>query len=120
MVNTMESVKRSAPVEAPEKSPSADPDRKGASLKRRHMFARLGVIFFLLLIAGASWWLWASGREETDDAYIDGHISNISSRVAGTISRVFVSDNQIVKAGQELLELDSNDYQVKVDQCEAA
>jgi membrane fusion protein, multidrug efflux system len=120
MVNTVESVKRAAPVEAPEKLPSMTPDRQGASLKRWHMFARLGIIFFLLLIAGAIWWLWASGREETDDAYIDGHISNISSRVAGTISQVLVSDNQIVKSGQVLLELDPNDYQVQVDQSKAA
>jgi membrane fusion protein (multidrug efflux system) len=57
-----------------------------------------------------------SAREETDDAYVDGHISNISSKVAGNVLEVRVTDNQKVTGGQVLAKLDPVDYDVKVAQ----
>lgn len=57
-----------------------------------------------------------STHEETDDAYVTGHLHQVSTRVNGTIEKVLVDDNEHVKAGQVLVLLDPRDYQVKVDQ----
>jgi membrane fusion protein, multidrug efflux system len=67
-------------------------------------------IRLLLVVAGAAfvgavawlgWYWWTTGRfiESTDDAYIGGEVTALSSRVAGFIERVPVVDNQSVKAG---------------------
>ena len=58
----------------------------------------VGVV--LLLIAGAGAWWWTSqGHESTDDAQVDAHMTQISSRVGGTVLRVSVNDNQVWAAG---------------------
>jgi membrane fusion protein (multidrug efflux system) len=50
----------------------------------------------------------------TDDAFVDGHIHTIASKVAGTVKAIYVKDNQSVKEGDLLLEIDPVDYEVKV------
>jgi membrane fusion protein (multidrug efflux system) len=50
----------------------------------------------------------------TDDAFIEGHIHTIASKVSGTVKGIYVNDNQPVKKGELLLEIDSIDYEVKV------
>jgi membrane fusion protein, multidrug efflux system len=81
---------------------------------------RLGVLALLVLVAaGVGWYLWTAGRESTDDAQVDGHVTQIASRVGGTVKRVAVDDNQLVEAGTLLVELDPRDYQVAVDRAHA-
>lgn len=53
--------------------------------------------------------------QDTDNAYVTGHLHHISSRVSGTVEHVLVEDNQHVKKGQLLVILDKRDFQVKVD-----
>jgi membrane fusion protein (multidrug efflux system) len=53
-------------------------------------------------------------HESTDDAFIDGHIISIASKVAGQVTAVYVEDNQLVKAGEALVDIDPRDYQAKV------
>ncbi len=65
----------------------------------------------LLLITVVAW-RYLAVRESTDDAQIDGHIVPIAARVGGTILAVNVSDNQQVKAGTVLLQIDSRDYEI--------
>ena len=120
MTSTVDSVKRTVPVQPLTEEFIQSPVKSGQTSKRRYVFVRLGLLGLLMIAAGLAFWFFTQGREETDDAYVDGHISNMSSRVAGTISRVLVDDNQLVKQGQLLVELDPNDYQVKVDQAKAA
>jgi membrane fusion protein (multidrug efflux system) len=55
----------------------------------------------------------------TDDAYIDGTVALVSSRVSGTVIDVYVQDNWSVKEGQLLLRLDPRDFEVRVAQAEA-
>lgn len=50
----------------------------------------------------------------TDDAYIEGHIHTIASKISGTVKGIYVEDNQPVKKGDILLEIDPVDYDVKV------
>ena len=51
---------------------------------------------------------------ETDNAFIEARIVPVSAKVSGTVARVLVNDNQFVKKGDLLLELDRNDYSLKV------
>jgi membrane fusion protein, multidrug efflux system len=55
----------------------------------------------------------------TDDAYVDGSVSLVSSRIPGTVAKLYVMENWGVKAGDLLLTLDPRDYQVRVAQAEA-
>jgi membrane fusion protein (multidrug efflux system) len=78
----------------------------------------IGVV--LLLILGAGLWAWStSGREVTDDAQVDAHVTQLAARVSGTVTKVAVDDNQLVEAGTLLLQLDPSDYQVAVDKARA-
>src|SRR5262249_36271793 len=65
-------------------------------------------------------WDYLGSYESTDDAQVDGDIYAITSRIAGTIKAVYVEDNQAVKAGQLLVELDPADYDVAGSQAQAA
>ena len=55
----------------------------------------------------------------TDDAFIDGNIHTIASKVRGTVKNLLVKSNQFVKAGDVLVEIDPVDYDVKVNEAEA-
>ncbi len=64
-------------------------------------------------------WDYLQSYESTDDAQIDGHIDPIASRIYGTVVRVHVEDNDRVKAGDLLVEIDPRDYEVAVAQARA-
>ncbi|MCC6390933.1 MAG: HlyD family secretion protein [Bryobacterales bacterium] len=77
-------------------------------------------LFVLLLGAGAAAYLhFTAGQESTDDAQIDGHIHPVSPRVTGTVVKLLVRDNQRVKAGEVLLVIDPQPYQMAVDRAKA-
>ena len=75
----------------------------------------------LVLIAG-SWNTWASERpaQETDDAYLRADLTPLSTKVAGLVANVAVSDYQPVKAGDLLVQLRDEDFRAQVEQAEAA
>ncbi len=96
------------------------PIRKRRSFKKTGTIAGVSLIAVVGVIGGFLWWQNAATIESTDDAYVDGHIINLSSRVPGIVKQVYVDDNQLVKKGDLLLELDPTDYQLKVNQDRAA
>ena len=73
----------------------------------------------VILVAGILIWRHTRDHVTTDDAYVDGIPQLVSPQVAGRVEHVLVDDNQDVKAGQLLVELDASDYQAKVDQARA-
>jgi membrane fusion protein (multidrug efflux system) len=80
----------------------------------------IGILVLLLAVGGVALWLFlTAGRESTDDAQIDAHVTQIAARVSGTITKVLVDDNQLAEAGALLVELDPRDYQVAVDRMRA-
>ncbi len=79
----------------------------------------LVVIISLVLVAAGLWWR-STYTEDTDDAQINGHLIQISSRIAGQVVKVDVEENQVVKAGDEIAELDPRDFQVAVENAQAA
>ena len=81
---------------------------------------QIGVAFVVVVILATGAWLWATaGREATDDAQVDAHVTPIAARVGGTILSVPVSDNQLVEAGTLLVAIDPRDYQVVLERAKA-
>lgn len=80
------------------------------------------VVFFLVLCSGGGlyWWVFLKDRVTTDNAYVMADTARISSRVPGTVVRVLVENDQPVKVGQLLVELDRTDYQVALERAEAS
>ena len=77
------------------------------------------VILAALIIAGVLYYLDARHYENTDDAFIDGNISQVSAQISARVTAIAFKDNADVKAGQVLVQLDPRDYDVKVDQAKA-
>jgi membrane fusion protein (multidrug efflux system) len=82
--------------------------------------ARLIMGGAILLAALLGLYLYFHNRETTDDAQVDGHITPIAAKIYGRVGKVMVNDNQAVKAGQVLVQLDPADYQSALDQAKAA
>jgi len=79
----------------------------------------LALLAVALVAGGVLVWHYYSVRESTDDAQVDGHIDPVSARVSGTVQRVLTDDNQFVKAGDLLVELDPRDYGVAAQRARA-
>jgi membrane fusion protein (multidrug efflux system) len=77
------------------------------------------VVVILALVSIGIWWR-STYSESTDDAQVNGHLIQVSSRVAGQVAKVYVDENQVVKAGDVIAELDPSDYKVAVENAEAA
>ena len=77
----------------------------------------IGVI--ILVVAGFFAYRYFSSYESTDDAQIDGHVNSVSARVSGHVIKLNVEDNQFVKAGTVLVEIDPADYQVAYQRAKA-
>ena len=102
------------PEQRREEEASAEPAKKSRTR------LRVGVGLAVVAVAGLLWWLHARKFEDTDDAQVDGYITAVSPRVTGTVSRVLVEDNQTVKQGDLLVELDTADLEVALAQARAA
>src|ERR1017187_8976872 len=73
---------------------------------------RAGLMFggLVLLAVIVGLFFYYHNRESTDDAQVDGHITPIAAKISGRISKVLVQDNQHVKAGEILAQIDPGDY----------
>ncbi|WP_433964932.1 biotin/lipoyl-binding protein [Tunturiibacter gelidiferens] len=61
----------------------------------------------ILLVIGAGIFYWRSTfSEDTDDAQVDGDLYQVSSRVTGQVIKVYVEDNQQIKVGDPIAEID--------------
>ena len=85
----------------------------------RKVLVVVGIIALVALGLGARMWYRSVHFVETENAYVSGHVHPVSSRIAGVVTRVLVDDNQLVKAGDLIAELDPADQHVKVEQIEA-
>lgn len=99
---------------------SQPPESARGRRKKVLLISAGAVSLVLLLVFGVRYLVWAAQHESTDDAYLAGHVHPISARITGTVQRVLIDDNQHVVAGQTLVVLDPNDYQVRLDRAKAA
>lgn len=100
-------------------------EEKGQEKKRKknRRWILSGIIVIIIivgLIFGIPYYIYAISHVKTDDAFIEGHITSLSSRVTGHVWKLYVTDNQLVKEGDLILELDPRDYQAKAEQAGAA
>jgi len=84
--------------------------------------AILGIALGLIFVLSSNWTTWASAGDEqkTDDAYLRADVTPLSTKAAGLVASVEVSDYQRVKAGDLLVRLRDDDFRAQVAQAEAA
>jgi len=87
--------------------------------KRKSVLTIFAAILIIALVGGLVYWLHARHYEDTDDAQIDANLSPIGTRIDGTVIKVYVQNNQMVKVGDPLVDLDPRDNQVKADEVQA-
>jgi len=118
-------LKSPAPKPAPSRAPNSEAPSAAAPppppphQRSRRPFIILGAVLATVAIAAIIYWLLNRNYATTDDAQIDGDIFQISSRIAGQVDQVLVTDNQHVTAGQVLVTLDPRDAQASVAQAKA-
>ena len=113
-----------APAEKPEASSKEQKTVQPASRWQKYVTPVLVLLFALAILVTVTrnWNAWEGGKVEqvTDDAYVRGDLTPLSTKVAGIVRAVQVSDYQKVHKGDLLVELQDNDYQAQVDQANAA
>jgi membrane fusion protein, multidrug efflux system len=114
--NSAESMQVRQPNSGEEEKPAQTP---GDQRKRNRMLAIFMLVLAISAIGGLLFWLHSRQYEDTDDAQIDGNLSPIGTRLDGTVVKVYVQNNQMVKVGDALVDLDPSDIQVKLDQVKA-
>jgi len=98
------------PRQVPTPTPLTNP-----KMRRGLLLAAITVV-----VAAVALYWYFHNRESTDDAQVDGHITPVASKVYGRVGKVLVNDNEAVKAGQILVQIDDADYRAAVDQAKAA
>jgi membrane fusion protein (multidrug efflux system) len=100
---------------------SSMPDGHGAKVPRRAWKAGGGLAALLVALYFAiPYTIHALNTVSTDDAYVDGHVTFVAPRVADQVVKVLVDDNNTVRKGDLLVELDKEPYQVQVEEKRAA
>jgi membrane fusion protein (multidrug efflux system) len=126
-ISKTEGHRRSGVVEQPHENHSVRPDAGGSSReeKKRSLFHRPRIImvaaaFVIIAIGYGAFALFHSfTHETTDDAFIDVHFVSVAPKIAGRVTVVHVDDNQLVKKGDVLVEIDPRDFQVALAQAKA-
>ena len=97
-------------------APGAAPAAAGKTPPNKRVIVVVGLIAIAALGAGGRMWYRSHNFVDTENAYIAGHVHPVSARIAGVVTRVLVEDNQHVKAGDVIAELDPADQHVRVEQ----
>jgi membrane fusion protein, multidrug efflux system len=92
----------------------------GTNAKRKKILLILATFFVVIGLAFGSYWLFF-GRfaEETENAYVQGNVVQITPQIAGTVTKIYVDDTDVVKPGQPLIGFDTADADVALAQAEA-
>lgn len=82
------------------------------------LLGAIGAVVAIVLIVMLV--IYLDSYESTDDAQVDGHLNAVSARIAGTVTGVYIDNNQTVAANQLAVELDPSDYQTALDSAKAS
>ncbi len=99
------------------RSAATEPDKP--STKKKFVLPIVGIVALILLFWAFQKWSYGRTHQTTDNAQIDGHIVPVLAKVGGYVNKVNVSENDHVKAGQLLVQLDDADYRVRLQQAQA-
>ena len=103
----------------PSKTPAAQPPAPEASRKKFILRLVLGGVVFAAAIWGLMVFIHSLSYESTDDAFIEGHVVTVGTKLSNTVQSVFIDDNYEVKKGDLLVQIDPRDYQVQFDSAQA-
>ena len=92
-------------------------DTRPEYMKKRVVVPCITAIIFL--ICGIFYVIHSVYYKSTDDAFIEGHVITVAPRVAGPVLKLNIEDNQEVKKGDLLLEIDPKDYEAKLKETKA-
>lgn len=95
------------------------PAAKETSQPRSKRNLVLGLIAGAVIAGGGFWYVTHHGLENTDNAQIDGDVVSVPARVGGVVTKILFSENQRVKTGDLLAELDSAPAQARLAEAEA-
>ncbi len=95
------------------------PQPTATKSKRAKALKAVTIVMLLSLAYGGYEWYLGRHEEATDNAYVQGNVVQITPQMGGTVTGIFADDNDFVKAGQPLVQLDPADAQVALDQAEA-
>ena len=98
----------------------AQPEQKAPEAPKKSRRGIVIVVLLILVVAAGLFYWHSTYYEDTDDAQITGHLIQISSRINGQVIKINVDENQYVTKGTVIAELDPADYQVAVENAEAA
>jgi membrane fusion protein, multidrug efflux system len=98
---------------------NASGDTGSTAEGRRKTLVFAAILGCVILLGAVGFWLYSRTYESTDDAQVDGHLNGITSRIDGDVRAVHVEENQSVKAGDVLVELDPRDFEVALEQAQA-
>lgn len=79
----------------------------------------IGAILFLILLFFIYKWIFGGHSISTDDAYVNANIVQISPQISGRVNQVYVRNNEHVKKGQPLFDIDPDIYQIAVNRARA-
>jgi membrane fusion protein, multidrug efflux system len=84
--------------------------------RTKKRIALLIIALAVCVVAAVYYLRFIAPFESTDDAFIDGHVTQVAPQVAGRVARVLVNDNQFVNAGEVLARIEPSDYEAKLEQ----
>jgi membrane fusion protein (multidrug efflux system) len=123
----LEDVDAHAGPEIAEEAGPDIPDEPGAVVVRRRPLYRrpafmlvAAVVLVAALIFGFRYWAYARSHESTDDAFIDGTVVQVSPKVSGYLVKLYVKENQEVKEGDLIAEIDARDFETRLEAARAA
>jgi membrane fusion protein (multidrug efflux system) len=90
-----------------------------ASTRTLAIRAAIGLAVVMALIWGVRVLIHSHYYESTDDAFIEGHVATIGTKLSNTVQSVLIDDNYEVKKGDLLVQIDPRDYEVQLHQAEA-
>ncbi|QKR98944.1 HlyD family secretion protein [Sphingomonas sp. CL5.1] len=109
--------------QTPEDTAQQPTEDRPSALKNPRVRGILLVALALVVIAGIAWFAryesYGKYQQSTNDAYVQADAVTVSPKVSGYVDKVFVADNQTVKAGEPLLQIDSRDYNAQAAQSRA-
>jgi len=100
-------------------SKGAESATGGTSKRKKIMFKIAGMFTAIAIGYGIYWTVYARYIEQTNDAYVQGNVVQITPQIAGTVARILVDDTDLDEAGQPLLGLDTADQDVALAQADA-
>jgi membrane fusion protein (multidrug efflux system) len=104
-------------TEAP--PPSSEKNLPPPARSQRRLPIIIAAILVVIVGVLLYYFFFVAPYESTDDAFIDGHAITIAPQVAGRVARLLINDNQEVKKGDTLVEIDPRDYQTRLAQTRA-